>query len=39
MNEHVIIKHRVKENPVSFGLISVLAYMGTLLGGKPRLQV
>lgn len=25
MNKHVTIKHRVKENPVSFGLTSVLA--------------
>lgn len=39
MNKHVTIKHRVKENSVSFGLISVLAYTCTLLGGKPRPQV
>lgn len=38
MNKHITIKHRVKENPVSFGLISVLAYLCKLLGGKPRLQ-
>lgn len=38
MNKHGVIKQRVKENPVSSGLISVLAYLCNLPGGKPRLQ-
>lgn len=32
----VTIKHRAKENLVSFGLISTLACMRNLLGGRPQ---